>query len=216
MMKHLIRNPLRLFTSSIACLAFLALLSGCATEGNSSAGAAVAGPGSTSVSERNAVMQSVDTLRVGELLLVEFSGVTVPPPRHEERIKADGHITLPSVGPIEAAGKTRGELEQAIHDAYVPNYYRALTVTIRNEGRFFYVKGQVKNPNQFQYLKEMTVLKAIAAAGDFTDFAKKKEVLLTRANGQKLTVNCIKAMHDQKLDLPVYPDDTIEVPRRYF
>ena len=149
-------------------------------------------------------------------MVIEFSGVNDPPPRHEERIKMDGRITLPSIGAVEAAGKTRGELQDTIHNLYVPNYYRYLTVIVRNEGRFFYVKGQVRNPNQYPYIKEMTVLKAIAVAGDFTDFAKKTKVQVTRADGRKVTVNCIKAMRDDRLDLPIYPDDAIEVPRRYF
>ncbi len=160
--------------------------------------------------------ENPDALRFGELLVIEFSGVSDPPPRHEERIKTDGHVTLPSIGQVKAAGLTRGELEKAIHDQYVPNYYRQLTVIVRNEGRFFYVKGQVNNPGQFPYLKEMTVLKAVAVAGDFTDFAKKTQVLVTRADGQKLKVNCVKAVGDSRLDLPIFPDDTIEVPRRYF
>ena len=66
------------------------------------------------------------------------------------------------------------------------------------------------------YLKEMTVLKAIATAGDFTDFAKKTKVQVTRADGRKINVNCVKAQRDPKLDVPVFPDDTVFVPRRYF
>jgi protein involved in polysaccharide export with SLBB domain len=150
------------------------------------------------------------------MLVVDFSGVSDPPLRHEERIKQDGRITLPNIGAVEAAGKSRGALEEEIHSRYVPNYYRQLTVIVRNEGRFFYVGGQVRNPNQYPYLKEMTVLKAIATAGDFTDFAKKTKVLLTRADGRKVTINCIKAQADPKLDVSLYPDDTVFVPRRYF
>jgi polysaccharide biosynthesis/export protein VpsN len=192
-------------------LACILILAGCATGG--SAGTSQATVGGKAADRP---MEGPDALRVGELIVIEFSGVTDPPPRHEERIKIDGRITLPMVGSIQAAGKSRGELEEEIHKLYVPRFYQRLTVVLRNEGRFFYVKGQVNNPNQFAYYKEMTLLKAIAAAGDFTDFAKKTRVQVTRADGRKLTVNCIKALDDHKLDIPIYPDDTIEVPRRYF
>jgi polysaccharide biosynthesis/export protein len=164
----------------------------------------------------SAPMESSDALRVGESLLIEFSGVADPPLRHEERIKQDGQITLPSIGSVPAAGKTRGELEEEIHKRYVPDYYKQLTVIVRNEGRFFYVDGQVKNPGQVPYLKEMTVLKAIATVGGFNDFAKKQKVQVIRADGRKFIVNCIKAQRNPKLDLPIYPDDRIFVPRRYF
>ena len=63
----------------------------------------------------------------------------------------------------------------------------------------------------------MTVLKAIQSASDFTDFAKKKKVQLTRSNGRKKeTINCEKARQDPKLDLPIYPGDNIYVPRRFW
>jgi polysaccharide export outer membrane protein len=219
MLKYLLGIPFLSAVRSAAVAAGLLLLFGCASDQPHASAAPSASTGSGPLVPITAIGgtgESVDALRVGELIVIEFSGPELPPPRHEERIKTDGRVTLPSIGPVQAAGKTRGDLEQTIHDLYVPNYYTRLTVTVRNEGRFFYVKGQVKNPNQFPYLKEMTVLKAIATAGDFTDFAKKSKVLVTRADGRKVTVNCIKALRDNNLDLPIYPDDTIEVPRRYF
>lgn len=70
-------------------------------------------------------------------------------------------------------------------------------------------------PSRHPYLGEMTLLKAIASAGDFTDFANKKKVEITRANGQKLRVNCVKAQaNPDKFDVPIYPEDAIFVPRR--
>lgn len=210
-MKYVHRLPLLRIILGSFVVASIAVLAGCATTGT-------AGPGESTDGKHSdgSTYDNVDVLRVGDLVLVEFSGVGAPPPKHEEKIKLDGKLTLPDIGAIQAAGRTRGELQQAIHDAYVPNYFRQLTVIVRNEGRYFYVKGQVNNPNQFQYLKQITILQAIAAAGDFTDFAKKTKVQVTRANGRKLTVNCLKAVDDDKFDIPIYPDDTIEVPRRYF
>jgi protein involved in polysaccharide export with SLBB domain len=57
-------------------------------------------------------------------------------------------------------------------------------------------------------------LQAIASAGDFTDFARKQEVLLTRSDGRKITVNCIKARKNPSLNLEILPGDIIDVPRR--
>jgi protein involved in polysaccharide export with SLBB domain len=59
----------------------------------------------------------------------------------------------------------------------------------------------------------MTVTKAIAAAGDFDDFANRKNVQLIRANGKRSTVNCIKALADPTLDPKVYPNDKIVVQK---
>jgi protein involved in polysaccharide export with SLBB domain len=63
----------------------------------------------------------------------------------------------------------------------------------------------------------MTVLKAIQAAGDFTDFGKKSKVEVIRANGHKeKPVDCYKAIKNPKLDLPIFPGDQVIVPRRHF
>jgi polysaccharide export outer membrane protein len=213
MMKYVLRIPLPMLVRRSLGLVALLFLAGCASPGSPTS---PAGAAPTPVGQGTAAFESADALRVGELILIEFSGVSDPPRRHEERIKTDGRVTLPNIGAVQAAGKTRGELEAAIHELYVPKFFRQLTVTVRNEGRFFYVRGQVKNPGQYPYLKEMTVTKAIAVASDFTDFAKKTKVQVIRADGRKAMVDCIKAIHDPKLDLPIFPDDIIEVPRRYF
>jgi protein involved in polysaccharide export with SLBB domain len=159
---------------------------------------------------------SSNRLRRGDPLIIIFSGVPDAPARHEERIKDDGKITLPLIGSVDAADKTIGELQDEILRRYVPNIYRRLNVVVNCENRFIHVLGEVRNPNRHQYIGEMTLLKAIAAAGDFTDFANRKNVQVIRPNGQKFKINCLKAQTDSKLDIPIYPDDKIIVPRRLF
>jgi len=74
----------------------------------------------------------------------------------------------------------------------------------------------VKGPARQTYIERTTVLKAIASAQGFTDFAKKKAVRLSRVDGRKFTVNCVKAREDSSLDLEVYPGDRVFVPRKIF
>jgi polysaccharide export outer membrane protein len=116
--------------------------------------------------------------------------------------------------PFQAAGKTIGELEKEIREHYVPKYYKYLTVTVRPLGQYYSVKGEVRSPNRYPYLNDTTVLKAIASAGDFTDFARKRKVKLYRTNGRIETEDCVKALRNPRLDLPVYPGDWINVSRR--
>jgi protein involved in polysaccharide export with SLBB domain len=40
----------------------------------------------------------------------------------------NGNVTLPYIGELNAAGKTHCELEGFILDAYVPDYFRLMTV----------------------------------------------------------------------------------------
>jgi protein involved in polysaccharide export with SLBB domain len=155
---------------------------------------------------------------IGETVTVTFSGIDsieleqMPP--SNQTINEDGTISLPYIGSVKAAGKTPGELQNDIHDLYVPKYYVRLTISINSPDRIFYVGGEVKTPGRQLYVGATTVTKAIQSAGDFTDFANRGKVWLIRADGQRIKVNCNKALEDPSQDLPVYPGDQIQVPRR--
>jgi len=159
---------------------------------------------------------SIDLLHVADTLTIEFTDMPVAFTPREERIKEDGTITLLEQKSFVAAGKTRGQLEKEIHDWYVPRFYRKMTVSVRQQGQtqFYYVRGEVRLPNRQVYISRITVLKAIASAGDFTDFARKSAVQLTRADGRNMIVNAKKALRNSSLDLEVLPGDVITVPRR--
>ena len=158
---------------------------------------------------------SPDLLKPGDAVVINFTGISDPPPGQQDRIREDGIITLPYIGSVQAAGKTRAELQQEITDLYVPRFYRRLDVTVNPDVRYIYISGEVKIPSRHAYMGGMTVLKAITTAGGFTDFANIKKVQLLRANQTKpIEVNCKEARENSGLDLPVYPDDTIHVPRR--
>lgn len=155
-----------------------------------------------------------DVFRVGEVVGITYSGVTseeIKP--HQEQVKEDGTITPFLVGPIQAAGKTPGQLQRELQKRY-NEYYKTLVVTVIPAQRFYYVGGEVKRPGAQQYLGMTTVTKAIQAAGDFTDFAKKNRIRVIRADGTALTVNFNKVLAKPKLDPPIYPGDKIHVPRR--
>ncbi len=156
----------------------------------------------------------VARFHVGDTVTVTLSGLPEAVEPHMEPIKEDGTITMPDIGHVQAAGRTAGELQNTIHDLYVPKYYRHLTVTVNTGDRVYYVTGEVKAPGRQLYTGQMTVTKAITTAGDFTDFANHKKVWLIRSNGQRIKVNCDKALQDPSQDPLVYPNDQVQVPRR--
>lgn len=159
--------------------------------------------------------RSPDLLSPGNKITITFSETSSPPPPHEETIREDGRISPPHVGDVVAAGKTAGELQQELHKLYVPTYFKRLTVTVKTEQRFFTVTGEVRTPSLQPYMGEMTVLKGVAAAGGFTDFAKKSKVVVFRTGKAKgIPVDCAKAQNDPSFDIPIYPGDLIRVPRR--
>jgi protein involved in polysaccharide export with SLBB domain len=157
-----------------------------------------------------------EMFRVGDSVTVLFLDMPTTVPPFEVKIKEDGTVTLLLNQTFTLVGKTPGELEKEIRACYVPRYYKYMTVTVRRERQtlFYYVDGEVKAPARQIYIERTTVLKAIASAGGFTDFAKKRGVKLTRLDGRKLTINCVKAIDEPSLDVEIYAGDKIYVPRK--
>jgi len=156
-----------------------------------------------------------DTLRIADSITVSFSDIPAPGLLPViQRIREDGKITLPYNVTLVAAGKTVGQLQTEIRDAYVPKIFKQMTASVTSEQRVFFVEGEVKTPSRLNYQGEMTVLRAITSAGGFTDFAKRQKIELHRATGEKLIVDWYKAIDNPKLDLPVYPNDQVIVRKK--
>lgn len=156
-----------------------------------------------------------EVFRVGDSLTITFTDMPVQFSPFEEKIKEDGTITLLQNMTFTAVGMTPRDLAKEIRKRYVPDYYKYMTVTVKqpDNTRWYYVEGEVKGASRQIYNSRITLLKAITSAGGFTDFANKKKVTLTRVDGRTITVNCVKARGNPKLDPEIYPGDRIYVPR---
>ena len=206
-MKFLFKVASHPFVIAVLCAASLLVLSGCQM-----------GMGDVETwSPSIDVTNTVALFHVGDDVSISFSGG--PPealPPQDQTIKEDGTITMPQIGKVKAVGKTAGQLQDQIHDLYVPAVYTQLTVTVKPGDRVYYVQGEVKGPGRQFYLGETTVTRAITSAGDFTDFADKRHVLLIRANGKRFKVNCRDVVNHPEKDPPVYPGDQILVKQTNF
>jgi polysaccharide export outer membrane protein len=162
--------------------------------------------------------RSDEIINIGDTLIIIFSDTPAPYQPFEIKVPQEGTITLLFNKVFIAAGRTPSQLEREIRDTYVPNYFKNLTVTVRKKDTtlWYYVGGDVKAPARQMYTGPITVTRAIQSAGDFSDFANKKNVLLIRANGSTETINCVKALKDPSLDKEVFPGDKIQVKRRLF
>jgi len=87
-------------------------------------------------------VNSTDSLEPGNHITITFSGLSTIPIPYVCRIREDGTISPPYLkNPVTAAGKTIGELERELEQAYVPDIYKTINVTIKTADRFFYVGG---------------------------------------------------------------------------
>ena len=155
-----------------------------------------------------------DDIRTGDTLIISLADILEPITDKEFVVRTDGTINVPLLQSFPAAGRTFNQLERDLQNSYITNkFYRHITVLVKPGARSFSVGGEVKQPGRLAYSGEITVLRAIVSAGDFTEFAKRRAVEVNRADGTKEIVDCIKARHNSKLDRPVCPGDYINVPR---
>jgi protein involved in polysaccharide export with SLBB domain len=205
-------------TAACGLMAAGLVLAGCRShpsERGSAATGATPGAAGSPAGIGNNIPES-EVFRVGDSVTVIFTDLPTPPPAFDVKIKEDGTVTLLLNQTFTFVGKTPGDLEKEVRASYVPRYYQYMTVTIKRAPQtlFYYLDGEVKAPARQTFIERTTVLKAIASAGGFTDFAKKKAVKLTRLDGRKLTINCVKAIDEPSLDVEIYPGDKIYVPRK--
>jgi polysaccharide export outer membrane protein len=99
-------------------------------------------------------------------------------------VRSDGKISLPLVGEVQATGRTPLKLEQEIA-AKLKNYIGEPEVTVivqQINSQKFNILGQVARPGSYPIANASTVLDAIAVAGGFRDFAKRKSIYVLRQN----------------------------------
>jgi protein involved in polysaccharide export with SLBB domain len=197
-------------------------LAGCSTPsqdsfGNPASEVSGTGTNATSVPDARRNANDPEILQIGDSVSVIYSDLPSMTMPWEGEIKSDGTVTLLLNQTFKAAGLNRTQLEKDIRERYVPRFYKQMTVSVNltKQTRFYYVGGEVRGPGRQFYLGRLTISKAIQSAGDFTDFAKKTKVELTRAGAAKpIIINVSKAMQDATLDVEIYPGDKIHVPRR--
>jgi protein involved in polysaccharide export with SLBB domain len=156
-----------------------------------------------------------DVIRIGDTLKINL---TVPgegvPTDKELLVGSDGTVNLYLLGSTKAAGVRFSDFEKSVQEAYIKkNFFRQVTVTVKPGDRFYSVGGEVNAKGRQLYIGQTTVLRAIASCGDFTEFANRRRVEITRADGKREVMDCKKAINDPKYDRPICPGDHINVPR---
>lgn len=122
-----------------------------------------------------------------------------------------GSISYPFLGEFRAKGLTLGQLQRLITEKLKEGYFIDPRVSVSMvKYRKFFVTGEVKEPGGFPFEPGLTLEKAIALAGGFTQRASKKGIIVTRDE------NGSEKEKELSLNGSVLPGDIIVVSESFF
>jgi len=169
--------------------------------------------GATKPHDDSFVIGNDDVLSINVWKEPDVSKTSIP-------VRSDGRISLPLAGEIQAAGRTPLALEREIADK-LKSYISEPEVTVMVQqinSQKYNILGQVNKPGAFPLTNSATVLDAIAVAGGFRDFAKKKSVYVLRQNPDgsqtRIPFNYKEVLKGENpaQNIKLQPRDTIVVP----
>lgn len=129
------------------------------------------------------------------------------------RLSDAGTISYPFLGELQVTGLTVGELEKKINSGLKGDYLVEPEVTVSIVTyRQFYIHGEVEEPGGFPYVPGITLRKAVAVAGGFTERASKRKIFVIR-DGEIQNSNVGRPI---SLDEMISPGDIITVEQSFF
>jgi len=210
---------LRLRHLVLLCMV-VALASFVAAQANTNAAAASAQASRNDAANASAANAHDDSFVIGAGDVLSINVWKEPDLSKSIPVRSDGKISMPLAGEVQAAGRTPLKLEQDIAEK-LKNYISEPEVTVivqQINSQKFNILGQVARPGSYLLTSAATVVDAIAIAGGFRDFAKKKSMYVLRQNGEgtqtKLPFNYKEVIKGQNLqqNVKLQPGDTIVVP----
>jgi polysaccharide biosynthesis/export protein len=137
--------------------------------------------------------------------------------RPEVQVDANGTISLPLAGTINASGKSPPELAREIERGLRANFVRNPQVSVNLKetvSQVVTVDGQVAKPGLYPVIGKMTLMRAVATAGGTGEFARLEDVIVFRTVKQAryAGVYNLKAIRLGNYDDPeVFANDVIVV-----
>ena len=121
-------------------------------------------------------------------------------------IDTKGDMMFPIIGKIHAAGMTKSELSDYIEGQIYPRYIKDIPIiTIRYANFKISVLGEVNKPGLCEINNEkVSILEAVAMAGDLTIYGRRDNLLLIReTNGKRESVR-IDLRDKRLIDSPYF------------
>lgn len=120
------------------------------------------------------------------------------------RIDSEGNIDFPVLGKIKLAGLNREQATKLLQDKLI-DYIKDPIVDIQTTNYKITVMGEVQRPGTYTATNErITLLEAIALAGDLTIYGERENVLVIQDYDGKKTYTRVNLKSDDLFSSPVY------------
>ncbi|MCG8320877.1 MAG: polysaccharide biosynthesis/export family protein [Cytophagales bacterium] len=130
-------------------------------------------------------------------------------------IDEQGNIELPVIGDVKINGLTLSEAQKKISNLLQQGGLESPKVVIKILSFQYTVLGEVRAPGTFNnYTGKINILEALANAGDFSDFADRKNVKIVRYENNIARVLYVNVLDRDILSNPYFyiqPNDQIIV-----
>lgn len=129
----------------------------------------------------------------------------------EIRLPDVGTINYPFLGELKLVGMTAAEVESLIYEGLLGDYLVNPSVSVAIvEYRPFFIDGEVKRPGGYPYQPGLSVNKAAALAGGYTERANRDKITIVReTDGQQFEFSV--SVTDM-----IQPGDIVTVNQRFF
>ncbi len=114
-------------------------------------------------------------------------------------VRMDGRVSLRHLGDIYVSGLTLTQLADYLKKLYSIIYEDpAITVTLaQSNSKHYTIMGNVKKPGLFLIPFPLTIVNAIAKAGDFTEWANSKVTVIRQDVNNSTTISSAKPLSPQ-------------------
>jgi polysaccharide export outer membrane protein len=98
-------------------------------------------------------------------------------------VDAHGNIRVPTLGEVNVLGFTVEEVREKIEKALLDKYFKEqanIFVTVKLAGIRYTTIGEIGSGTQVIYKEQVTIMEAIAQAGDISEFGDRTDVVIVR------------------------------------
>ena len=127
------------------------------------------------------------------------------------KVSTNGTIAFPLLGELKVAGLSSRQLQKMVTRRLKDGYLKSPSVTVSiDRYRLYFIKGEVNSPGGYNFVHGLTVEKAVALAGGFSERASEKDITLVRETRPD------RPMESVPPTTAIRPGDVITVGESFF